>query len=197
MRHGPRAFTPKNAPKRGRTQTEWRAKPGLPLGPSAAQRRGGNSKYRGAGWRSHGREADNTQEWFSRSEMPRPLCAANPKVGPTDRTRGSPQGWRRKPTSTCPSGNGDQLQPVSPPGEIPDRSKGRANRLAMWEEEEPPLSRRADYEICDGVTFLMLRITKVPGGRSRSAKNHDFKFPYQIMIFFFTPLSGPRAPNGK
>ena len=119
----------------------------------ARLRRGGEND--GAGWRSHGREADNRTGWFRVAKCRARFCAANPKGGAGNR----PARFRRRRNAT-----------------EREQGPGRERKPRVGKEEGLRF-RGADYEICRWRYFLSVKkVTKEHRGRSVRLKNHDFKF---------------------
>ena len=100
----------------------------------ARLRRGGEND--GAGWRSHGREADNRTGWFRVAKCRARFCAANPKGGADDR----PARFRRRRNAT-----------------EREQGPGRERKPRVGKEEGPRF-RGADYE---SPTAYFLSIKKV------------------------------------
>ena len=89
----------------------------------------------GAGRRSRGREADGRTGGSHAAKCRARFCAANPKGGADDRTRGFAAGEMR-----------------------PNGSKGRGgNGSRVWEKRKASAFAGPITKSADGVTFLMLR----------------------------------------
>ena len=101
---------------------------GFAVGDPAPRSRDGNGKNSGAGWRSHGREADNRTGWFRAAKCRARFCAANPKGGAGNR----PARFRRRRNATeREQGPGRERKPRVGKEESPPLSRGRVRNLPM------------------------------------------------------------------
>ena len=142
----------------------------LPLG----ARRGGavtGTANSGAGWRSHGREADNRTGWFRAAKCRARFCAANPKGGAGNRLRRFLRSKNRVeneegrgfavggPARRSRDGDGKIAAPVGPVTGSAGFSRSK-NRV---ENEEASIRARELQKATDSKTA-------VRGGEARAAK---------------------------